>query len=157
MAWCILRARRQSILFFTATRCGFRIAHGRWKGRPVRIMWFHRANHLYGCRLWRRMGNPHGHRQLNWDKVGRVRRCSPNLLYQLLAHCRAKWARPTSMGEGFLSMLVFFIAGEKRRAYPAAIEKPRQPLDNRPCVLPGLLCSWKMCYACSNCELYSSA
>ena len=35
--------------------------------------------------------------------------------------------------------------------------KPRQPLDNRPCVLPGLLCSWKMCYACSNCELYSSA
>lgn len=43
------------------------------------------------CRLWRRMGNPHGHRQLNWDKVGRVRRCSPNLLYQLLAHCRAKW------------------------------------------------------------------
>ena len=24
-------------------------------------------------------------------------------------------------------------------------------------LLPGLLCSWKMCYACSNCELYSSA
>ena len=49
------------------------------------------------------------------------------------------------------------VAIEKRRAYPTAIEKPRQPLDNRPCVLPGLLCSWKMCYACSNCELYSSA
>ena len=89
--------------------------------------------------------------------ISRVLRRAPNLLFRPLAHCRAKWARPTSMGEGFLSMLVFFVAGEKRRAYPTAIEKPRQPLDNRPCVLPGLLCSWKMCYACSNCELYSSA
>lgn len=88
-------------IIFTATRCGFRIAHGRWKGRPVRIMWFHRANHLCGCRLWRRMGNPHGHRQLNWGKVGRIRRCSPNLLYQLLAHCRAKWVRLTSIGRRF--------------------------------------------------------
>ena len=87
----------------------------------------------------------------------RVLRRAPKLLFPSTQHCRAKWARPTSMGEGFLSMLVFFIAGEKRRAYPTAIEKPRQPLDNRPCVLPGLLCSWKMCYACSNCELYSSA
>ena len=87
----------------------------------------------------------------------RSRRSAPKLLFPSTQHCRAKWARPTSMGEGFLSMLVFFIAGEKRRAYPTAIEKPRQPLDNRPCVLPGLLCSWKMCYACSNCELYSSA
>ena len=24
----------------------------------------------------------------------RIRRCAPNLLYPLLAHCRAKWARP---------------------------------------------------------------
>ena len=87
----------------------------------------------------------------------RVLRRAPKLLFPSTQHCRAKWARPTSMGEGFLSMLVFFIAGEKRRAYPTAIEKPRQPLDNRPCVLPGLLCSWKMCYVCSNCELYSSA
>ena len=87
----------------------------------------------------------------------RVLRRAPKLLYPQLAYCRAKWARPTSMGEGFLSMLAFFIAGEKRRAYPAVIENPRQPLDNRPCVLPGVLCSWKMCYACSNCELYSSA
>ena len=89
--------------------------------------------------------------------TSRSRRSAPKLLYPQLAYCRARWARPTSMGEGFLLMLVFFIAGEKRRAYPTAIEKPRQPLDNRPCVLPGLLCSWKMCYACSNCELYSSA
>ena len=89
--------------------------------------------------------------------TSRSRRSAPKLLFPSTQHCRAKWARPTSMGEGFLSMLVFFIAGEKRRAYPTAIEKPRQPLDNRPCVLPGLLCSWKMCYACSNCELYSSA
>ena len=87
----------------------------------------------------------------------RVRRRAPNFLFSSTQQCRARWARPTSMGEGFLSMLVFFVAGEKRRAYPAAIEKPRQPLDNRPCVLLGLLCSWKMCYACSNCELYSSA
>lgn len=75
-------------------------------------VWFHRGRHLYGCRLWRRMGNPHGHRQLNWDKVGRVRRCAPNLLYQLLAHYRAKWARLTSMGEDFLLVLVFLIAEE---------------------------------------------
>lgn len=58
------------------------------------------------------MGNPHGHRQLNWGKVGRIRRCAPNLLYQLLAHCRAKWARLTSMGEDFLLVLVFLIAEE---------------------------------------------
>ena len=27
----------------------------------------------------------------------RIRRCAPNLLYLPLAHCRAKWARPTSI------------------------------------------------------------
>ena len=64
--------------------------------------------------------------------TSRSRRSAPKLLFPSTQHCRAKWARPTSMGEGFLSMLVFFIAGEKRRAYPTAIEKPRQPLDNRP-------------------------
>ena len=90
--------------------------------------------------------------------TSRSRRSAPKLLFPSTQHCRAKWARPTSMGEGFLSMLVFFIAGEKRRAYPAAIEKPRQPLDNRPCVLPGLRYAVGKCtYACSNCELYSSA
>ena len=26
----------------------------------------------------------------------RIRRCAPKLLYQLLTHCRAKWARPRS-------------------------------------------------------------
>ena len=94
--------------------------------------------------------------------TSRSRRSAPKLLFPSTQHCRAKWARPTSMGEGFLSMLVFFIAGEKRsRGKTESVSyrnrKPRQPLDNRPCVLPGLLCSWKMCYACSNCELYSSA
>ena len=54
----------------------------------------------------------------------RVRRRAPKLLFSTSMLCRAKWARPTSMGEGFLSMLVFFIAGEKRRAYPTAIESP---------------------------------
>ena len=54
----------------------------------------------------------------------RVRRRAPKLLFPSTQHCRTKWARPTSMGEGFLSMLVFFIAGEKRRAYPAATENP---------------------------------
>ena len=92
----------------------------------------------------------------------RSRRSAPKLLFPSTQHCRARWARPTNMGEGFLSMLVFFIAGEKRsRGKTESVSyrhrKPRQPLDNRPCVLPGLLCSWKMCYACSNCELYSSA
>lgn len=109
-------------IIFTAMRCGFRIAHGRWKGRPVRIMWFHRANHLYGCRLWRRMGNPHGHRQLNWGKVGRVRRCAPNLLYQLLAHCRAKWARPTSIGRRFsLGAGLFDCRGNHLQIFPRSI------------------------------------
>lgn len=67
------------------------------------------------------MGNPHGHRQLNWDKVGRVRRCAPNLLYQLLAHYRAKWARLTSMGEDFLLVLVFLIAEEITCKFPRSI------------------------------------
>ncbi len=54
----------------------------------------------------------------------RVLRRAPKLLFPSTQHCRARWARPTSMGEGFLSLLVFFVAGEKRRAYPAAIENP---------------------------------
>ena len=42
-------------------------------------------------------------------------------------------------------MLVFFIAGEKRRAYPAAIEKPRQPSDKLSAFAAGVaLCCWKM-------------
>ena len=118
----------------------------------------------------------------------------PKLLYPQLAYCRARWARPTSMGEGFLSMLVFFVAGisplrRRQGGFPIApltpsvpqllglsaagfvrgkrflyqrafclIIKPRQPLDNCPHMLPGLCYAIEKCtYACSNCELYSSA
>ena len=124
----------------------------------------------------------------------RVLRRAPKLLYPQPAYCRARWARPTSMGEGFLSLLVFFIAGisplrrrkggfpiapltpsapprlglsatrfvrSKRFLYQRAfclIIKPRQPLDNCPHLLPGLCYAVEKCtYACSNCELYSSA
>ena len=126
--------------------------------------------------------------------TSRSRRSAPKLLYPQLAYCRARWARPTSMGEGFLSMLVFFVAGvsplrrrqggfpiapltpsapprlglsatrfvrSKRFPYQRAfclIIKPRQPLDNCPHMLPGLCYAIEKCtYACSNCELYSSA
>ena len=40
----------------------------------------------------------------------RSRRSAPKLLFPSTQHCRARWARPTNMGEGFLSVLVFFIA-----------------------------------------------
>ena len=42
----------------------------------------------------------------------RVRRRAPNLLFQPIQHCRARWARLTSIGRSrFLSVLVFFVAG----------------------------------------------
>ena len=43
--------------------------------------------------------------------TSRSRRSAPKLVFPSTQHCRARWARPTSMGEGFLSMLVFFVAG----------------------------------------------
>ena len=40
----------------------------------------------------------------------RVRRRAPKLLSKQLAHCRARWARLTSIGRSrFLSLLVFFV------------------------------------------------
>ena len=42
----------------------------------------------------------------------RVRRRAPKLLFQPIQHCRARWARLTSIGRSrFLSVLVFFVAG----------------------------------------------
>ncbi len=42
----------------------------------------------------------------------RSRRSAPNSLYQLLAHCRAGWARPTSMGNDLFSRCWSFLLQE---------------------------------------------
>lgn len=55
---------------------------------------------------------------------------APNSLYQLLAHCRAGWARPTSMGSIRLFMLVFYIAGKTAFAsliIPSSLSLPAPP------------------------------
>ena len=60
----------------------------------------------------------------------RSRRSAPNSLYQLLAHCRAGWARPTSMGSIRLFMLVFYIAGKTAFAsliIPSSLSLPAPP------------------------------
>ena len=62
----------------------------------------------------------------------RVLRRAPKLLFPSTQHCRARWARPTSMGEGFLSMLVFFIAGisplrRRQGGFPIAPLTPSAP------------------------------
>ena len=62
----------------------------------------------------------------------RSRRSAPKLLYPQLAYCRARWARPTSMGEGFLSLLVFFVAGvsplrRRQGGFPIAPLTPSAP------------------------------
>ena len=62
----------------------------------------------------------------------RVLRRAPKLLYPQLAYCRARWARPTSMGEGFLSLLVFFVAGisplrRRQGGFPIAPLTPSAP------------------------------
>ena len=62
----------------------------------------------------------------------RSRRSAPKLLSPQLAYCRARWARPTSMGEGFLSVLVFFVAGisplrRRQGGFPIAPLTPSAP------------------------------
>ena len=62
----------------------------------------------------------------------RIRRCAPKLLFPSTQHCRARWARPTSMGEGFLSLLVFFVAGisplrRRQGGFPIAPLTPSAP------------------------------
>ena len=62
----------------------------------------------------------------------RVRRRAPKLLFPSTQHCRARWARPTSMGEDFLSLLVFFIAGisplrRRQGGFPIAPLTPSAP------------------------------
>ena len=62
----------------------------------------------------------------------RVRRRAPKLLFPSTQHCRARWARPTSMGEGFLSLLVFFVAGisplrRRQGGFPIAPLTPSAP------------------------------
>ena len=64
--------------------------------------------------------------------TSRSRRSAPKLLYPQLAYCRARRARPTSMGEGFLSLLVFFIAGisplrRRQGGFPIAPLTPSAP------------------------------
>ena len=64
--------------------------------------------------------------------TSRSRRSAPKLLFPSTQHCRAKWARPTSMGEGFLSMLVFFVAGisplrRRQGGFPIAPLTPSAP------------------------------
>ena len=47
--------------------------------------------------------------------TSRSRRSAPKPLYQPLAHCRARWARPTSIERTVrFSVLVFFVAGRFR-------------------------------------------
>ena len=46
--------------------------------------------------------------------TSRSRRSAPKPLYQPLAHYRARWARPTSIGRSRFSVLVFFVAGRFR-------------------------------------------
>ena len=62
----------------------------------------------------------------------RIRRCAPKLLFPSTQHCRDRWARPTSMGEGFLSLLVFFVAGisplrRRQGGFPIAPLTPSAP------------------------------
>ena len=62
----------------------------------------------------------------------RVLRRAPKLLFPSTQHCRARWARPTSMGEDFLSLLVFFIAGisplrRRQGGFPIAPLTPSAP------------------------------
>ena len=62
----------------------------------------------------------------------RIRRCAPKLLFPSTQHCRARWARPTSMGEDFLSLLVFFVAGvsplrRRQEGFPIAPLTPSAP------------------------------
>ena len=62
----------------------------------------------------------------------RVLRRAPKLLFPSTQHCRAKWARPTSMGEDFLSLLVFFVAGvsplrRRQGGFPIAPLTPSAP------------------------------
>ena len=62
----------------------------------------------------------------------RVLRRAPKLLFPSTQHCRARWARPTSMGEGFLSLLVFFVAGisplrRRQGGFPIAPLTPSAP------------------------------
>ena len=60
----------------------------------------------------------------------RSRRSAPNSLYQLLAHCRARRARLTSMGSIRLFMLVFYIAGQTAFAgliIPSSLSLPAPP------------------------------
>ena len=62
--------------------------------------------------------------------TSRSRRSAPNSLYQLLAYCRARWARPTSMGSIRLFMLVFYIAGKTAFAVliiPSSLLLPAPP------------------------------
>ena len=64
--------------------------------------------------------------------TSRSRRSAPKLLYPQLAYCRARWARPTSMGEDFLSLLVFFVAGvsplrRRQVGFPIAPLTPSAP------------------------------
>ena len=64
--------------------------------------------------------------------TSRSRRSAPKLLYPQLAYGRARWARPTSMGEGFLSLLVFFVAGisplrRRQGGFPIAPLTPSAP------------------------------
>ena len=62
----------------------------------------------------------------------RVLRRAPKLLFPSTQHCRARWARPTSMGEDFLSLLVFFVAGisplrRRQGGFPIAPLTPSAP------------------------------
>ena len=46
----------------------------------------------------------------------RVRRRAPNLLFPSTQHCRARWARPTSIGSNSFPAAGFFVAGKSALA-----------------------------------------
>ena len=84
----------------------------------------------------------------------RVRRRAPKLLSPQLAHCRARWMRPTSIGRSrFLSVLVFFVAGRFRLCggEEGALRSPPPPLRSaHPCCLISIVAEGFRIHPCKS-------
>ena len=84
----------------------------------------------------------------------RVRRRAPKLLSPQLAHCRARWARLTSIGRSrFLSVLVFFVAGRFRLCggEEGALRSPPPPLRSaHPCCLISIVAEGFRIHPCKS-------
>ena len=84
----------------------------------------------------------------------RFRRRAPKLLSPQLTHCRARWARPTSIGRSrFLSVLVFFVAGRFRLCggEEGALRSPPPPLRSaHPCCLISIVAEGFRIHPCKS-------